>query len=1310
MPDLKPLTPKQFINRSNNKKKPHRIEFDEFKSALVNLLNSINEPESEDHNKTYIRTFLKSTFYKSNEINTKSKNDLVIFLGATAKSKAGVLIEVKHPNSANSKREMITKENLDAKAMHEVILYYLRERIEEKNDEVKQIIITNTYEWFIFDAHLFEKHFHNNSVLKKEYETWVQGGKVSNTTEHFYNEIAPRAIEFVEKDFEFVHFDIRDYKNHLKRGGDEKNLIPLYKIFSRNTLLKEPFANDSNELDKQFYQELLHIIGLEEIKQGSKKIIDRKANGRREDGSLIENTINKLKTKDILRHIPKPETFGSGVEEQYYNIALELCITWINRVLFLKLLEAQLIKYNNGSLDFKFLDEKFISQFDDLHELFHEVLARKPEERTQEVNEKFGSIPYLNSSLFEISDLERNSVEISGLKDRLELSLFKQTILKKKDKKQAGELSTLEYLLKFLDAYDFSSESSGEEILPEEKRLISASVLGLIFEKINGYKEGSFFTPGFITMYMCRETLRHAVLQKFKEKKDWDCATFDDLRDKIDYHEKEARLEANDIINQIKICDPAAGSGHFLVSALNELIAIKSELGILCYRDGSRIKDYNVTIGNDELVVKDVETEEDFEYRLNEKGNPIEPLQKMQEALFHEKETIIENCLFGVDINPNSVNICRLRLWIELLKNAYYDLTLNPSPNLGEGLLKPLSLPRRGAGVRSELQTLPNIDINIKLGNSLISRFKLDTDLKKALKTIKYTIQDYKSFVQGYRTAKTKDEKRNFASFIDDIKKNFRHEINTNDPRRKKLNELAYELHTKFETERLIDVQLSANAKKKLKAEEEKLKSDIEKKSKELEAEESGEIFRNAFEWRFEFPEVLNDEGDFIGFDVVIGNPPYISLSKLKGFDTIFENYLTYNKTADIYCLFYERGWQVLKEKGLLTYITSNSWMRTKYGEQLRKFFVEKTNPKILVNIEDVQLFDEAVVESNVLTISKGKCDNELKYHLIKNITDENIWNNTQHEFQIITELGHEGWSLGTKDENNLKNKIECNSVTIKDNEVAIYYGIKTGFNDAFFINGELKDQLINDHGELLEFFKPVIRGKDISKYHIDLKDLWLVLIKNGWTNSNLESNDKETTIKEKFPSLYNHFISVDKNKGKGKGLFNREDQGDYWWELRPCAYYDDFEKEKIIWGELSDKPKFAYDDGKHYSNNTIFFMVGKNLKYILAILNSKLSEWYFNQISTSSGMGTNRWLKYKVELLPIKDKKETEQKPLIKLVDKIIEEKKSNPQTDTSELEREIDRLVYELYELTEEEIKIVEGTQPSTLKKERVLIPPIL
>ncbi len=836
---LELIKPIKTLNKAYLKEKVTRNHIELFKKNLQQLLSRINEQESEENLKNVIADFLKNTWYKDEfEINTKDRKDLVIHTGKTAKEPVGVILEVKKPSN---KAEMISQAKPNAKALQELILYYLRERVDLNNTDIKYLIVTNIYEWFIMDEVWFEKNVFRNIKLKKDYENWKLSGK---DTKFFYDSIAKAFLDEVTEELPATYFDVRTYEKYVINTNkeDDTKLIGLYKILSPAHLLKQPFINDSNSLDTKFYVELLHIIGLEEIKDGSKKLIKRKA--KPDEASLIENTIIKLEDKDALRNISNLSTFGANKEEQLFNVALELCITWVNRVLFIKLLEAQLYKYHKGNKDYLFLNSKLVFDFDELSNLFFQVLAEKPESRRSHIQEKFSKVPYLNSSLFERIELERQTINISELDNRLQLPLSNSSVLKDdKGKRKAGTLPTLQYLFEFLDAYDFTSEG-GEEIQEENKNLINASVLGLIFEKINGYKDGSFFTPGFVTMYMCKETIRRAVLQKFNDTKGWICDTIDSLYNKID-----DKKEANQIISSLRICDPAVGSGHFLVSALNEMIAIKSELKILQDASGKSLRDYHVEVVNDELIITD-EDGKLFDYNPQNKES-----QRIQETLFHEKEIIIENCLFGVDINPNSVKICRLRLWIELLKNAYYT----PASNY------------------IELETLPNIDINIKCGNSLISRFELNTNLTVALKKSKFSITSYRAAVQRYRQAQSKDEKNEMEQLINSIKNDFQSEIGRESKQYKELTTLELKYFKLYEG-KLFDQKVSYQEAQT----RTEMSNLIEKKKTEIEEIKTNKLYEYAFEWRFEFPEVLNDDGDFIGFDVVIGNPPYgIEINKI---------------------------------------------------------------------------------------------------------------------------------------------------------------------------------------------------------------------------------------------------------------------------------------------------------------------------------------------------------------------------------------------------------------------------------------------
>ena len=513
----KPLKPRKAINKAFLKIKPNRTEIEKFKTNLIELLDRTNDTESEEFHKNLVSDFLKRTYYEPNHfINTKGRNDLVIHNGNKAKSTVGVIIEAKKPTNRG---EMVTREKLNVKAFQELVLYYLRERITHKNLEVKYLVATNINEWFIFDSNIFEKLFAQNKALVKQFNDFEGGRLAGKTTDFFYREIAEPFINTLTQEIEFTFFDIREYEKPLRNNNpkDDTILIALFKLLSPEHLLKLPFANDSNSLDKRFYGELLHIIGLAETKEGSKKLIARNKPGQRNTGSILENAIIQLDSLDKINRLDNPQHFGATQDERLFNVGLELAITWVNRILFLKLLEAQLLTYHKGDKNYEFLSIGKISNYDDLNSLFFQVLARKHEDRNEDVSATFAKVPYLNSSLFEPTGIEHGTLFISNLRDDKTLPIYSATVLKTDNgKKRTGSLNTLEYLFEFLNAYDFSSEGS-EEIQEDNKTLINASVLGLIFEKINGYKDGSFFTPGFITMYMCRETIRKAVVQKFNE-------------------------------------------------------------------------------------------------------------------------------------------------------------------------------------------------------------------------------------------------------------------------------------------------------------------------------------------------------------------------------------------------------------------------------------------------------------------------------------------------------------------------------------------------------------------------------------------------------------------------------------------------------------------------------------------------------------------------------------------------------------------------------------------------------------------------
>jgi type II restriction/modification system DNA methylase subunit YeeA len=795
---------------------------------------------------------------------------------------------------------------------------------------------------------------------------------------------------------------------------------------------------------------------------------------------------------------------------------------------------------------------------------------------------------------------------------------------------------------------------------------------------------------------MARETIRRAVVQKFNEEKGWELEDFEALKDKIDIG-KDGRKEVNRIINSLKICDPAVGSGHFLVSALNEMIALKSELRVLGYRDGSRMKLYSARVENDELIVEDDDEGAIFEYGLSKQGTIIPEKQAVQEAIFHEKQTIIENCLFGVDINPNSVKICRLRLWIELLKHAYYTPARTPRPPEGgvppatpyppEGGTPPATSSEGGTD-NLELQTLPNIDINIKAGNSLISRFPLDASLASALKRSSWKIGDYRKFVQDYKNAENKDEKHGLQAVIDQIKKDFRTEITRDDPKQKRLNKLVSELHDKYTGNKLFEDQLT----KKQKQDRARLEKKINKLQTEIDDMKNNEIYRNAFEWRFEFPEVLDDEGNFMGFDVVIGNPPYIRQEELKNLKELFKyKYKVYTSSADILVYFIEKGIQILNKDGYLNFITSNKFLRATYGKPIRTW-LKKYQLHEILDFGDLPVFEEASTYPMILLIQNHKNEDELKVTQVDTLNFDNLHNyKLYNQRKVSTEsLQKQSWNLIDEQTYNLFKKIDKKGINLeKYTNAKIFRGILTGLNEAFVIDENTKSKLIIENSNNKNLIKPFLAGKDIKRYKRPNNDKFLIFFPKGWTKANYGNLTEEEAfhqLKKDYPGIA-EYLKQFNIKAR-----NRYDKGEYWWELRACDYYKEFEKPKIILPDISLRGNFTLDEeGKYYIVNTAY-MIGSSEKFLLGILASKLIDFYYRNISSSYRGGYLRFIYQYLAQIPIVQASNNQKNKIENKVDQILQQKQHSPSVATSTLEAEIDEMVYDLYGLTEEEREIVE------------------
>lgn len=1249
------LTPAKSLAPAFRAQSIGRDRINVFKTQFTLLQSRLDEAaaESEEHVKNLVADFLKSTWYRDEHyLNTRDRQDLAIHHGHSAKDPVAVILEVKRP--AN-RAEMISAEKPNAKALHELLRYYLAERRQADNRDIKRLVVTNTDDWFVFDAADFEQQVYSNKKLLKNYTDWQEGRLGAPGTDWFYKEIAAPFFEKELPALNCAHFRLSDYRDIVRNAdaADDDALLDLYKILSPEHLLKKPFANDSNALNKQFYEELLYLIGLEEVKDGGKKLIKR-AEKRRNDGSLLENTLAELEVSGTWREVPDRDQYGDTPEEQRFSIALELCITWLNRILFLKLLEGQLALWKPAS-NSKFLHAGRVKDFDELNELFFHVLAVPEAERRASVQEKFGGIPYLNSSLFEQTELERRTLRVSALKDRLELPLPTNTVLRDgTGKRRSGQMLTLHYLFDFLEAYDFSSDARAR-IQEENKDIINASVLGLIFEKINGYRDGSFFTPGFITMYMCRETIRRTVLQKFNEQHGWDCQNLEtDLYNRLDrLHDFAA---ANATINDLRICDPAVGSGHFLVSALNELIAIKSDLGILCDRTGRRLR-VRATVGNDELILTDRDTDLPIVYLPGNRD-----AQTVQEAIFHEKQTLIENCLFGVDINPKSVMICRLRLWVELLKHAYYRMD-------------------------GSLQTLPNIDINIKTGNSLVSRFALDEDLSDVFRRQKFSRQDYLIAVEAYKRASSKDGKEELRAFIQRIKDEFRQTVFNRNPFAKKLSKLRGELV-------LLDnnLDLFGNAKKDaatIEKESKKLRAEIADQEQQLEAYKSGPLYRNSFEWRFEFPEVLDEAGHFVGFDVVVGNPPYIRQEELAAQKPHFQqHFATYAGTADLYVYFVERGMQVLRPGGQFSYILPNKWMRAGYGDRLRQY-VKQFCIERVTDFGDLPVFEEATTYPCVFEMQNAPARDTLRATNLSTLDFETDLSHhvAAHQFEVrLSSLSDTGWTLTNQQVQNLLDKLRQAGTPLGEYvQGKIYRGVLTGLNEAFVVDAATRERLIAEDPKSAEVIKPFLAGRDIKRYQTPVSDKFLIFARRG-----IKIGD--------YPAVLRHleqFKSRLMPKPKGfKGEWEGRKEGTYlWYEIQDAVdYWQEFEKPKILYQEIMTFQSFSFEEKGVFTNNKIFFLPNPDL-YLLGLMNSKTVWLYLNSAASKLQGGALAMQSPYVLSIPVPAATDAQKTSITALVTRILDLKKADPQADTAALEAEIDRVVYGLYGLTEEEVRIVEG-----------------
>ncbi|ELR8877071.1 class I SAM-dependent DNA methyltransferase [Campylobacter coli] len=1248
------LNEKDFFNPYYRKKQIMQNEFDIFNKALMQYLERLESSQSENEDylvANALSPFLTMLNFKTHiKTKQKGKSEIDLSISKDEFSKdLEVLIEAKKPNS----KEFITHTKVNSKALHETILYYFRNR--EYSFSLKFIIITDFYKFYIFKISEFEELFYKNPSFKKLFEEFCNPNSLfKGNTEEFYKEVA-KLIENSKENLKGFLIDLTFLKD--KQKSNFKNLASIYKTFHRDFLLSEFNPNDANSLNNAFYKELLYILGLCESKQNSKLIIAKSEESKEEQGTFYTAINSKLK-------------------EENFETILKLLILWLNRILFLKLIESNLVRFNDDK-NLKFLNFKKIPDFDKLSELFFEVLAK---EKSTRKKSEFAYLPYLNSSLFEKQSIE-NTLEISSLSNDLKLFYYKNTVLKDdKCKAKKGQVGLLEYLFEFLDSFDFGSDDEQSEIL-SQKELISSSVLGNVFEKLNGYKEGSFYTPSFITSYMCKESITKVVLDKFNAQFDLDAKDISELRKSLRKEDKKAQKE---LLNSIKICDPAVGSGHFLVSALNVMLSIYDELNLFD-------EEFYLEVQNDEILITGRKGEF-IEYKRPK--TPKDKAHLIQQELFHTKKDIIENNLFGVDINPNSCEITKLRLWIELLKHSFYQSFDD--------------------GNYHDLKTLPNIDINIKCGNSLVSYFETGKSLnhypniKERMGKYKRIVKDYK---EGFYTDKShinqeiKNLKISFKNFC--FADKFKKEM-------KSFNDKCEKYSKKYGNFLAVDDE---NLKFFVSANLTLFDFDEKEAAKEFAnlKKEYDNIFNlesnHPFEWRFEFPEILDDDGNFKGFDLIIGNPPYIKEAENKELFANTKKLRTYQGKMDIWYHFVGRGFDILKNNGYLAFIATNNWVTNSGAKKLRNIVLEESQILSLVDFSSFMVFDSASIQTMIMQFQKIKPPKNYEFHFAKITTQTPIYEDVINLLKNEKTQNNEILSINltpkkfidktlnfTKsDYEELFNKIQkYGKFYLEEREVAqgIVYPQENINKKSLeilgnnFYLGQGIQKLTNEEVENLNLLKnekillkPIFESDNIQKYFVKRYNYFWVI----YTNSSF----KNPNSMDDYPNLKKHldkFQNVITSDNKPYGLHRARDEKFFTGSPRIVAL------RKCV-GE----PKFSYVDFDCYVSATFYVIKTQriNVKYLTAILNSKLIAFWLKHKGKMQGNNyqIDKEPLLNIPIVTINSKNQKIADELINLVDEILKVKEQDKNANTQELENKINSLVYKLYNLTDDEIKIIEG-----------------
>lgn len=794
-------------------------------------------------------------------------------------------------------------------------------------------------------------------------------------------------------------------------------------------------------------------------------------------------------------------------------------------------------------------------------------------------------IPYLNGGLFDKDDLDKKDIDFP-------YNYFKE-------------------LMDFFAMYNFTIDEND----PEDSEIgIDPEMLGHIFENLleDNKDKGAFYTPKEIVQYMSQESVAQYLKSHAPEELHTaiDSLIKQRVVEPILQNKENARL-VNKALSEVKVCDPAIGSGAFPMGVLNVLFDCRH------------------------LLYGFIGKNEDFSYAK-------------------VKRDIIQNNIYGVDIEKGAVDIARLRFWLALVVDE------------------------------NEPQPLPNLDYKIMCGDSLLHRFALDAPFQNVLKDYNqkngthYKLEDYRQWVYDYTDISDHTQKDDFRKRIEDIKRAVKTELND-----KEKGKIA-KVRGAIDNLQMEDMFGGKKNEKKIKALQKELKA-LEQQRAEI---ESNKIYDQAFEWRFEFPALLDENGGFMGFDIVIGNPPYVQLQTIKDKSLSYQNmgYETFHKSGDMYCLFTEAGFNLLKENGILTYIMQNKWMQAGYGKPLRQF-LSRYRIRNIIDFGDVQIFENATTYVCICTLQRSCPSDSFTASYMK---EKNVFNYPIYQsIFTINSLGTDTWVLSSSSDLALKNKIENTFPPLKDYvQGEAYRGVLTGLTEAFLVDECVYASMSNKKN-----FVPFLQGRDIKPYYTPKANRHLILFPKGFTK-NIMATDSicENLAWQYMKTIYPEiceWLEPYADRGKKRG-----DKGDYWWELRACDYYEQFSKPKIMYQAFQVKPCFIYDDKGMYCNNSIWILPTTN-KALLGIFNSKLGWWLISKYCTQIQNGYQLIWKY-FSQVPIALNHESEYTFIEDLVNNILTLKESK--ADTLKLEQQIDLLVYHLYGLTYDEVLIVDPETPIT------------